>query len=180
MPPTVKPLVLEPAAAVDAGPQSPKTDKGWQAYLSNVRHASGVAPLRSSGFKCAEHASTDTTKPRVRRDIVEGDLPRVGDGTHREDYPVLDGNKQRIVWLIKPRHEEFRGFVPEPPLQNVTKGRLAMRYVRARPIASRPGFAPPIDIARLGKAGFFGKTKPASPANRLFHVKTLRAERKSA
>ena len=57
-------------------------------------HASGVAPLRTSGFKCAEHASTDTAKPRVPG-IVEGDLPRVGDGTHREDYPVLDGNKQQ-------------------------------------------------------------------------------------
>jgi hypothetical protein len=45
-------------------------------------------------------------------------FPRVGDGPNREDYPVLDGNKQRIVWLIKPRHEEFRGFVPEPSLQN--------------------------------------------------------------
>jgi hypothetical protein len=37
MPPIVKPLVAEPNAAVDAAPQSPKTDKGWQAYLSNVR-----------------------------------------------------------------------------------------------------------------------------------------------
>src|SRR4029077_3340860 len=35
--PTVKPLVPEPNAAMDTAPQSPKTDKGWQAYLSNVR-----------------------------------------------------------------------------------------------------------------------------------------------
>ena len=37
MPTTVKPLVPEPNAAKDTAPQSPKTDKGWQAYLSNVR-----------------------------------------------------------------------------------------------------------------------------------------------
>jgi hypothetical protein len=42
--PTVKPLVPELNRAVDAGPQSPKTDKGWQAYLSNVRR-------RPNGFK---------------------------------------------------------------------------------------------------------------------------------
>ena len=69
MPPTVKPLVPKPNAAVDAAPQSPKTDKGWQAYLSNVRAPAKRVqkPLGTGLAILLEPSGVKTFLARLRR-----------------------------------------------------------------------------------------------------------------
>ena len=69
MPPTVKSLVPEPNAAVDATPQSPKTDKGWQAYLSNVRAPAKRVqkPLGAGLAVLLEPSGVKTFLARLRR-----------------------------------------------------------------------------------------------------------------
>lgn len=69
MPPNVKPPIAEPNAAVDAAPQSRKTDKGWQAYLSNVRAPAKRVqkPLGAGLAVLLEPSGVKTFLARLRR-----------------------------------------------------------------------------------------------------------------
>jgi hypothetical protein len=80
--------------------------------------ASCIAALSSPGFEPTEQGPADSAKPRIRRNVIEGDLACVGDGAHRKDAAVLDGDEERIVRLRNPGHEDFRRLVAQPPLQD--------------------------------------------------------------
>ena len=69
MPPTVKPLAPDPNGAVGVTPQLPKTDKGWQAYLSNVRAPAKRVqkPLVAGLSVLLEPSGAKTFLARLRR-----------------------------------------------------------------------------------------------------------------
>ena len=77
-----------------------------------------VALLDGAGLECAEQRLADTAKSRVRRNVVEGDLSRIGDAAHRKDAVVFDRDQQRVV-RSDPRPEYFRRFVVEPSLEDI-------------------------------------------------------------
>jgi hypothetical protein len=67
------------------------------------KSASISAPFERPCFESSEHGSTHTTKPRVRRYIVESDLTRVSDRPHCKGTVVIDCHEHRIARLDNPR-----------------------------------------------------------------------------
>jgi hypothetical protein len=81
--------------------------------------ASISAPFERSCFERSEHRSTNTTKPCVRRYIVERDLARVSDRAHCKDTVVIDCHEHRIARLDNPRPNDLRGLIGEPSRQDL-------------------------------------------------------------
>src|ERR1700726_2041015 len=87
--------------------------------LGAEKGASISAPFERPCFESSEDGSTHTTKPRVRRYIVESDLTRVGDRPHCKDTVVIDCHEHRIVRLDNPRPDDLRGLIGEPSPQDL-------------------------------------------------------------
>jgi hypothetical protein len=81
--------------------------------------ASISAPFERPCFENSEHSSAHTTKPRVRRYIVESDLTRVSDRAHCKDTVVIDCQQHRIARLDNPRPDDLRGLIGEPSRQDL-------------------------------------------------------------
>jgi hypothetical protein len=86
--------------------------------LSAGETAPFIAAFYGAGFECAKQGSTDPAKPCVRRDVVLGDLPRVGDRTDGKNDAALDRYEQGIVRPRDPRGDDFRRLVAQPSHQN--------------------------------------------------------------
>jgi hypothetical protein len=87
--------------------------------LGAEKGASISAPFERPCFESSEHGSTHTTKPRVRRYIVESDLARVGDRPHGKDTVVIDCHEHRVARLDNPRPDDLRGLIGEPSPQDL-------------------------------------------------------------
>src|SRR5580704_17643931 len=67
-----------------------QTGKSDEPFRCAEKGASISAPFERPCFESSEHCSTHTTKPHVRRYIVESDLTRVGDRAHCKDTVVIN------------------------------------------------------------------------------------------
>jgi hypothetical protein len=87
---------------------------GLRAYQGTSR----VASFRGPRFESPEQGTTDAAKPRIRRNVIEGDLAGLGDRAHRKDVVTLGGDQQRIVRPPDPGRENLRGLVGQPSRQD--------------------------------------------------------------
>src|SRR5438034_537092 len=65
--------------------------------LGAGERAPRITSFDRPGFERPQQRPTDAAKPRIRRDVIQRDLSRVGDRTHRQDRATLDGYKHRSV-----------------------------------------------------------------------------------
>jgi hypothetical protein len=70
-----------------------------------------VTSFHGPYFERAEQGSADAAKPRIRRNIVKGDLARVGDRAHGKDAAIFDGDEEGVIRLPDPRYEDLRRLI---------------------------------------------------------------------
>ena len=76
--------------------------------------ASSVTAGHRPGFECAQQGPTDATEPRIRRDVVQIDMPGVCDRTHCEDRTLLNRQEHRTVRRYYPRGNDGRRLITQP------------------------------------------------------------------
>src|ERR1700730_18409946 len=81
--------------------------------------ASISASFERPRFERSEHGSTNTTKSRVRRYIVESDLTRIGDRAHCKYTVVINYHQHRIARLDNPPPNHLRSLIGEPSRQDL-------------------------------------------------------------
>jgi hypothetical protein len=86
--------------------------------LCACQGTSCVASFRGPRFESPEQCTTDAAKPRIRRNVIEGDLAGVGDRAHRKDVATLDRDEQRILRPPDPGRENLRGLIGQPSRQD--------------------------------------------------------------
>jgi hypothetical protein len=77
-----------------------------------------VAAVDRSAFESGQRRGTDATKSRIRRHIIESDLPGVRDTTHREDFAAILNRDKQCVARPDPRFEYFGRLVAQPSFEN--------------------------------------------------------------